>query len=303
LKQLGLLKRRNPLDVQTFWEPESITKLKQIIVQEFGPNPVAHSLWADEPYGWIDNPRTDQDLLYNKLLYDWSGYAYRPQVRVPATEWLIHYTRADFTRFNRARRFQDNIKDNQFAGGHTSYMIPVDCQKPLSEIPYGFQFAWSTSHMLYDKYYPDTIWQQKLRLFRSDAAVQHMGDNGEVVFRACSEQDLMSFTFKGQINRDGHTGVWVSDETGESFESPLKLVQWADARVGIQRIWPLPMPGYFTTVEEVRLWAQRIKLCTWSAYLQRSLRIDLEKLESLSAAEAIAYFNQNYRSYSFLEGK
>jgi len=293
--------RRNPAPV--LWEPEKIARLKQTIREEFGSHPIAHSLWGDEPYGWIDNPQSDQDLVYNKILYDWEGGAFHPQVRVPATEWLIHYTRADFTRFNRARRFQDNLKENQFAGGHNSYMVQLDCQKPLSEIPYGFQFAWSTSHMIYERYYADTIWQKKMKLFRSDSAVQHAGDNGEVVFRACSEKDLMSFTYKGQGRGDNRSGVWVSDETGESLESPLKLVQWADARVGIQRRWPLPIPGFFTSVEEVRIWAERIRLCGWQGMLKRQLDSDLPQLETLPPEEAVKFFNQNYYGFSFLQGK
>jgi len=281
----------------SFWESKVIDRIKKETEDQFGEHPIAHSLWADEPFGWIDHPSTEQDYLYNKILFDWEGSAYRPQVRVPNTEWLIHYTNKQIPVFNVGRRFLDNLKDQQFAGGHTSYLTSFNCQEDWRQPNQrGFQYGWSVSQMIYDKYYPSTIWRHKFILFRSNAAVQHLGDNGEVIFLTCSDHDLTSFTFEGTTNSDGtpQSGFWINDKNGQQFITPLELVQWADTEYGLKRIWPLPIPGYFKSKAEIEIWGRRMIKVSWSAYLMRSLREDLLQLLTFSETEALTFFNDKY---------
>lgn len=283
--------RRNPPPKTTIWDPNEIEKLKA----DERHGTLSPGLWGDDKYFWIDTPATDQDYIYNKLLYNWMGDEMQLQARVPAEEWLIHYTNKEFNQFNKARNFYDDIKGNQFAGGG-SYLMHLDCNQPLDEVPFGLQFAWSTSHMVYDRYYPDTIWRRRMVLFRSPAAVQHQGDGGEVIFRACTEQDVKLLVFDGKVGRDGPEkgGVWRSVDTGEAFTTPLQLIEWADKQAGIEREWPLPIPGRFRSIAEIYEWATRMQKSSWTAMLRKSLKDDLPLLGTMTQEEAIAYFNKRY---------
>lgn len=273
-----------------YWDLNIVDEVKREMLRS---SPIAHSLWGDEPYRWIDIPQSDQDIIYNQLLYDARGYQVRSQTRIPSDEWLVHYSPSKFNRF----RGRDLSQIGNSIAGKTRITYEQDCDHlPLDKLDFLVQFAWSASHLIYNGMYAESIWNRNLVLFRSDSAVIHPGDSGEVIFRSCSERDITTFSYEGSVDKGGHPeeGGWISDDTGEVFDVSafLDIVEWADNRFGLVRKWPLPIPGYFTSTDEIKIWGDRMIKAGWGGLLSQMLRRKLPEISEMTESDAIDYFNR-----------
>ena len=293
------------------------------------PSKMMHSWWGSEIWGWIDEPKNSQDLLYDKMLSyatgataheadDWHQIpgknasekkaAAGRVVRIPETEWLIHYattfkTWDDYTKsmlaidlhgrrvrpcdpgkplpyvrgvppsgvvgFSSGRPlagiYGEIINDeNNLWRARRGAPSTNKCVQPLEEIPFELEFGWSTTMMVYDTNYPgmpnDDNFSGGLGvLCRSTAAVLGAGiENWEVIFRACSDKDgILFFEERGTFHiLEPDVPNCFYKRTGQIFPDLLSLLSWADSLVGIKRTWPVPIPGYFKSVQDFLVYAQ-----------------------------------------------
>lgn len=160
---------------------------------------------------------------------------------------------------------------------------PELCDLPVEDRPFYVQFAWSTSHLLYEAGFGvdagGVVGRGFALLFRSTSGVRHRAGEGtgEVVFRTCTDFDTIP------VFVDQEYAVHVLDRTDRgfarsdlSFRSLLGAIEWADESFGIRRHWPFPLPGTFESLEDYLPWS---RASCWTAPTNRAIRSFNRRLE------------------------
>jgi len=274
---------------------------------------VVPTLWGSQKVEWISHPETSQDIIINEILCNTGGITY--PVRVPETEWLLHFGNRFESAFDDTEKsmftrssgvgFSSGRSLSRLSGGEAGSRGSVApsniCDLPVEERPFRIQFAWSTSHMIYETQQGDhggTVGRGFAILFRTTSGVKHRSGEGtgEVVFRTCTDYDDIPVYYhdRSRIEVLGHTPKGYI-RTGRVF-TLLELIQWADEEAGIQRQWPLPIPGYFRSVDDYQQWASygRAKLGSPEAMWCRDTRWEVKDVDKFIDS------NQNLDSLTLL---